>query len=55
MTIADLSMMGYRFHGDVLSVPLNAFANIGSWMERVEALPGGKHPYELMPSAPKAG
>ena len=55
-TIADLSMMGYLFYGDELTVPLEDFPNIGNWMGRVKALPGWKHPYELMPSAPgKAG
>lgn len=52
-TIADLSMVGYLYYGDELSVPLADFANIGAWTERVKALPGWKHPYELMPSAPK--
>lgn len=55
-TIADLSMMGYLFYGDELTVPLEDFPNITGWMGRVKAMPGWKHPYELMPGAPgKAG
>ena len=26
--------------------------NIGAWLDRVKALPGWKHPYELMPGYP---
>ena len=51
-SIADLSMVGYLYYGDELTVPLTPFANVGSWMDRVRALPGWKHPYELMPRAP---
>lgn len=39
-TIADLSMVGYLYYGDELTVPLEDFAHIGKWMERVKALPG---------------
>ena len=51
-TIADLSMVGYLYYGDELTVPLEDFAHIGKWMERVKALPGWKHPYEVMPRGP---
>lgn len=55
-TIADLSMVGYLYYGDELTVPLEDFPNIAGWMGRVKALPGWKHPYELMPGGPgKAG
>ena len=56
VTIADLSMVGYLYYGDELTVPLADFAHVSGWMERVKALPGWKHPYDLMPGAPgKAG
>lgn len=55
-TIADLSMVGYLYYGDELTVPLTQFANVGNWMDRIKALPGWKHPYDLMPRGPaKAG
>lgn len=55
-TIADLSMVGYLFYGDELTVPLADFAHLSAWMERVKAIPGWKHPYALMPGGPgKAG
>ena len=53
LTIADLSMLGYLYYGDELTVPLADFANIAGWMDRVKAMPGWKHPYDIMPSAPR--
>ena len=53
VTIADLSMVGYLYYGDELTVPLGDFAHIESWMDRVKALPGWKHPYDIMPRAPR--
>ena len=55
-TIADLSMLGYLYYGDELTVPLGDFGNIRRWTDRVKAMPGWKHPYEMMPGGPgKAG
>lgn len=50
-TIADLSMAGYVFYGEELTVPLDPYVNVLKWMDRIQALPGWKHPYELMPRA----
>ena len=50
-TIADLSMSGYLFYGDELTVPLEPNTNLTKWLDRVRGLPGWKHPYELMPRA----
>jgi len=50
-TIADLSMVGYLFYGEELTVPLEPYVNVMKWLDRVRALPGWKHPYELMPRA----
>ena len=54
LTIADLSMLGYLFYGDELTVPLEQFPHIEKWMGRVKAMHGWKHPYDLMPSAPRS-
>jgi glutathione S-transferase len=48
-TIADLSMCGYLYFGDELSVDLSAYPNVQRWIDRIAALPGWKHPYDLMP------
>jgi glutathione S-transferase len=50
-TIADLSMCGYLYYGDELTVPLDPFPHVLNWLDRIKTLPGWKHPYELMPRA----
>jgi glutathione S-transferase len=50
-TIADLSMCAYLYFGDELTVDLAAFPHVQSWLGRIAALPGWKHPYDLMPRA----
>lgn len=53
-TIADISLVGYLYY------PAEEFGfdiakehpAIGAWLDRVKALPGWKHPYELMPGYP---
>jgi glutathione S-transferase len=53
-TIADVSLCAYLFY------PMEEFGfdiagthkNIGAWLNRLKALPGWKHPYELMPGHP---
>jgi glutathione S-transferase len=53
-TIADISLAGYFYY------PPDEFGfdiakdhpAIGAWMERIKALPGWQHPYELMPGYP---
>jgi glutathione S-transferase len=53
-TIADISMAAYLFY------PPEEFGfdiardhpAIGAWLERMKALPGWKHPYDLMPGYP---
>ena len=51
-TIADLSMCGYLFWPDEFGVSWADYANIAPWLERIAALPGWVHPYELMPGHP---
>ena len=53
-TIADISLAGYLYY------PAEEFGfdiakdhpAIGAWLERMRALPGWKHPYDLMPGYP---
>jgi glutathione S-transferase len=53
-TIADVSLAGYLFY------PAEEFGfdfateypAIGAWRERIKALPGWAHPYDLMPGHP---
>jgi glutathione S-transferase len=53
-TIADVSMVGYLYY------PAEEYGfdvtkdhpAIGAWLDRVKALPGWAHPYDLMPGHP---
>ena len=52
-TVADLSMVGYLYFADEIGVDLAAgFPNVAAWTARIAALPGWRHPYELMPGHP---
>ena len=53
-TIADLSLVGYLYYPpDEFGFDIAAqHKSIAAWLERIKALPGWKHPYELMPGYP---
>jgi glutathione S-transferase len=51
-SIADISMCGYLFWNDELGVTWDDYPDVGDWLERIRALPGWTHPYELMPGHP---
>jgi glutathione S-transferase len=48
-SIADISMVGYHYYDEATTIDMQAFPNILAWKQRIAALPGWKHPYELMP------
>ena len=50
-TIADLSMVGYLYYPEETGIDRSATPNIEAWTRRIAALPGWKHPYDLMPRA----
>src|SRR5262245_10166860 len=56
-TIADLSLVAYLYYpAEEFGFDIAAeHANIAPWLERIRALPGWKHPYELMPGHPLPG
>ena len=56
-TIADLSLVAYLYYPpDEFGFDIAAeHKNIAAWLERIKALPGWKHPYELMPGHPLPG
>lgn len=51
-SIADFSLCSYLFWPDEYGVSWNDFPHIGGWLDRIQALPGWVHPYELMPGHP---
>jgi glutathione S-transferase len=53
-TIADFSLVGYLYYREETGVELGKFPHLLAWTERIAALPGWKHPYDLMPRGLKA-
>jgi glutathione S-transferase len=53
-TIADISLCAYLYYpADEFGFDIaGTHKNIGVWLERIKALQGWKHPYELMPGYP---
>jgi glutathione S-transferase len=53
-TIADLSLCAYLYYpAEEFGFDIAAqHKNIAAWLDRIKALPGWKHPYELMPGYP---
>ena len=56
-TIADLSLVAYLYYRRKSSASTSppSTRTIAAWLERIKALPGWKHPYELMPGHPLPG
>ena len=52
MTNADFSCCGYLYYPEPFTFDRVQYPNIDRWMDRLSALPGWKHPYDLMPGSP---
>ncbi|MFC2970305.1 glutathione S-transferase family protein [Acidimangrovimonas pyrenivorans] len=51
-TIADTACCGYLYYPEPFGFDRKAWPHIDAWLDRIAALPGWKHPYELMPGNP---
>jgi glutathione S-transferase len=51
-TIADLSCCSYLYYPEPFGLDRAAWPHIDRWLDRIAALPGWKHPYDLMPGNP---
>lgn len=51
-SIADLSCCSYLFYPEPFGFDRAEWPHIDRWLERIAALPGWKHPYDLMPGNP---
>lgn len=51
-TIADLSCCGYLYYPEPFGFDRKDWPNIDRWLTGISALPGWKHPYDLMPGNP---
>jgi glutathione S-transferase len=47
-TVADISCCGYLFWADQAGIDLSRWPNVQRWLSDISALPGWKHPYDLM-------
>ena len=52
VTNADLTCCGYLFYPEPFGFQREDWPNIDAWLTRISALPGWKHPYDLMPGNP---
>jgi glutathione S-transferase len=50
-TIADLSLVGYVYYPEETGLDRAPHGHLNAWADRVAALPGWRHPYDLMPRA----
>jgi glutathione S-transferase len=52
VTIADTACCGYLFYPEPFGFDRKDWPHIDAWLDRIAALPGWKHPYDLMPGNP---
>lgn len=51
-TIADLSCCSYLYYPEPFGFSRADWPHIDRWLDRISALPGWKHPYDMMPGNP---
>ena len=51
VSAADISCCSYLYYPEPFGFGRTAFPNIDRWLNGIAALPGWKHPYDLMPRA----
>lgn len=51
-SIADTACCGYLYYPEPFGFDRAEWPNIDAWLDRIAALPGWKHPYDLMPGSP---
>ncbi|SMX46157.1 glutathione S-transferase family protein [Maliponia aquimaris] len=51
-TNADLTCCGYLFYPEPFGFTRADWPEIDRWLSNIQALPGWKHPYDLMPGSP---
>ncbi|MGB3406133.1 MAG: glutathione S-transferase family protein [Jannaschia sp.] len=52
LTNADLSCCSYLYYPEPFGFDRADWPHIDAWLDRIAALPGWKHPYDLMPGRP---
>lgn len=52
VTIADLSLCSYLYYPEPFGFDRAEWPHIARWLDRIAALPGWAHPYDMMPGNP---
>ncbi|WP_370208700.1 glutathione S-transferase family protein, partial [Pararhodobacter marinus] len=52
VTIADCACCGYLYYPEPYGFDRKDWPNIDRWLANIAALPGWKHPYDMMPGSP---
>jgi glutathione S-transferase len=52
LTVADISCCAYLYYPEPFGFDRAAWPNIDRWLDTIAAVPGWKHPYDLMPGSP---
>ncbi len=52
VTNADLACCGYLYYPEPFGFERGDWPHIDAWLDRLSALPGWRHPYDLMPGRP---
>ncbi|MFZ1661613.1 MAG: glutathione S-transferase [Paracoccaceae bacterium] len=52
ITIADTACCSYLYYPEPFGFDRKHWPNIDRWLDRIAALPGWKHPYDMMPGNP---
>jgi len=52
ITNAEIACCGYLFYPEPFGFDRQDWPNIDRWLSNIEATPGWKHPYDLMPGSP---
>lgn len=47
-SVADVACCGYMFFAEQAGIDIAAWPHIEGWLDRMRALPGWKHPYDLL-------
>ena len=51
-SLADTACCGYLYYPEPFGFERDRFPAISAWLDRIAALPGWQHPYEMMPGNP---
>ena len=51
-TVADFACCGYLYYPEPFGFDRADWPHVDAWLDRIAALPGWRHPYDLMPGNP---